>query len=283
MKKSQDQVARIRTRMIDGHTDDGSELFIGCRKRKRCSTERWTNEIGCNLEADKVIHTGTCEFEANMAEASTKEPLREENNQNTSRITRRDVLKIGQSLPDVGDEGHTVEDVLKFTDRKDNGQNDSTKLVGQEQAHVEMEQDNKSTTSQIVGVKSQKLSPLQIPTDRKTDACISPETGGKRRRVQHDYRRLSSSGYVDDYIGRERRFSSTSESELSLSPTPPKSKPHKMMLSPVADNVANGVQSGKEYFLLWESLMWTNTGCSLTLAINRIANNVGLESINVVV
>lgn len=35
---------------------------------------------------------------------------------------------------------------------------------------------------------------------------------GKRKRVQHDYRRLSSSGYLDDYeTSRERRFSSDSE------------------------------------------------------------------------
>jgi hypothetical protein len=30
------------------------------------------------------------------------------------------------------------------------------------------------------------------------------EINGKRRRVQHNYRRLSSSGYLDDYDGKER-------------------------------------------------------------------------------
>lgn len=35
---------------------------------------------------------------------------------------------------------------------------------------------------------------------------------GKRKRIQHDYRRLSSSGYLDDYeTSRERRFSSDSD------------------------------------------------------------------------
>lgn len=47
---------------------------------------------------------------------------------------------------------------------------------------------------------------------------------GKRRRIQHDYRRLSSSGYLDDYeTSRERRFSSDSASDAA-SPSPNKSK-----------------------------------------------------------
>ena len=38
------------------------------------------------------------------------------------------------------------------------------------------------------------------------DTCVSPENS-KRRRIQHDYRRLSSSGYVDDYeAGKAQRF-----------------------------------------------------------------------------
>jgi len=35
-------------------------------------------------------------------------------------------------------------------------------------------------------------------------ALTDTETPMKRRRVQHNYRRLSSAGYVDDYDGRER-------------------------------------------------------------------------------
>lgn len=56
------------------------------------------------------------------------------------------------------------------------------------------------------------------------DPCASPDSG-KRKRIQHDYRRLSSSGYMDDYVGgKERRFSSTSDSDMSSSPASPKSK-----------------------------------------------------------
>lgn len=48
----------------------------------------------------------------------------------------------------------------------------------------------------------------------------SPETPGKRKRVQHDYRRLSSSGYLEEEYGdyRQRYNSSTSDSDLSPSP-----------------------------------------------------------------
>ncbi|XP_072038776.1 uncharacterized protein [Amphiura filiformis] len=51
----------------------------------------------------------------------------------------------------------------------------------------------------------------------------SPETPGKRRRVQHDYRRLSSSGYLEEEYGdyRQRYNSSTSDSDLSPSPVRP--------------------------------------------------------------
>lgn len=65
--------------------------------------------------------------------------------------------------------------------------------------------------------KRQKIS-TGIP-----DPCVSPDAGTKRRRIQHDYRRLSNSGYLDDYVGREGRFS-TSDSDMSCSPSPPKQK-----------------------------------------------------------
>lgn len=60
------------------------------------------------------------------------------------------------------------------------------------------------------------------PVAHSPEPCSSPEVG-KRRRIQHDYRRLSSAGYLDDYeTRRERRFSS--ESDPSQSPSPTKSK-----------------------------------------------------------
>ena len=77
-----------------------------------------------------------------------------------------------------------------------------------------------------------KPAPICLPTtDVKCDPSISPENISKRRRVQHNYRRLSSSGYVDDYGGKDR-FCGTSESDMSLSPTPPKIKPVIKMKSP---------------------------------------------------
>ena len=99
--------------------------------------------------------------------------------------------------------------------------------------------------------KQLRVSPLQIPVKREADPCISPETG-KRRRIQHDYRRLSSSGYLDDYTGsgRERRFSSTSDSEHAEAncppTTPPKVKPIKIKLpKPANESPVNGVSHGK--------------------------------------
>ena len=86
-----------------------------------------------------------------------------------------------------------------------------------------------------------KLPLIQMPIENKMDLCISPDPG-KRRRIQHDYRRLSSSGYVDDYTGRER-FSSTSESELS--PTPPKVKPIKIKIQQnMLDDSLSGFHAG---------------------------------------
>ncbi|WAR26119.1 RSBNL-like protein [Mya arenaria] len=67
--------------------------------------------------------------------------------------------------------------------------------------------------------KKHKLSPSSSLVDFNENQEI-----GKRRRVQHDYRRLSSSGYLDDYeTSRERRFSSDSDA-TSTSPSPNKQK-----------------------------------------------------------
>ncbi|XP_062575093.1 uncharacterized protein LOC134237026 isoform X2 [Saccostrea cucullata] len=66
------------------------------------------------------------------------------------------------------------------------------------------------------------------------DPCISPDTG-KRKRIQHDYRRLSNSGYLDDYVCREGRFSATSDSDVGISPSPPKVK-----VKPVVNGTPTG-------------------------------------------
>lgn len=83
-----------------------------------------------------------------------------------------------------------------------------------------------TTTIQVSDAKRPKLS-ASLPSpghQQLPDPCASPESG-KRKRIQHDYRRLSSSGYMDDYVsGKERRFSSTSDSDVSSSPASPKPK-----------------------------------------------------------
>ncbi|XP_002738396.1 lysine-specific demethylase 9-like [Saccoglossus kowalevskii] len=68
---------------------------------------------------------------------------------------------------------------------------------------------------------------LEFLNDTKS---ISPDTG-KRKRIQHNYKRLSSSGYLDEvYADGRRRFSSTA-SESELSPSPPKHKARRKMLN----------------------------------------------------
>jgi len=57
---------------------------------------------------------------------------------------------------------------------------------------------------------------------RQPVAPVNTETPAKRRRVQHNYRRLSSAGYVDDYDGRER-FSGKDPIKNRLPPSKSKS------------------------------------------------------------
>ncbi|XP_041348081.1 lysine-specific demethylase RSBN1L-like [Gigantopelta aegis] len=49
------------------------------------------------------------------------------------------------------------------------------------------------------------------------DACVSPENS-KRRRIQHDYRRLSSSGYVDDYEAGKAQIFNTEDPSVIVAP-----------------------------------------------------------------
>jgi len=60
---------------------------------------------------------------------------------------------------------------------------------------------------------------------REQLASDDAETPVKRRRVQHNYRRLSSAGYVDDYDGRERFSGKQTKppTRSSLSPSKRKS------------------------------------------------------------
>lgn len=81
-------------------------------------------------------------------------------------------------------------------------------------------------------VCDEKLSPepkkpkLIIPSNPQliSDQSLSPESN-KRRRVQHNYRRLSSSGYVDDYEAGKRFANSDAESVAAASrPRSPRTK-----------------------------------------------------------
>ena len=79
-------------------------------------------------------------------------------------------------------------------------------------------------TGFVSDVENKAPEEAPVFTDVKTeitqsvDPVVSPECG-KRRRAQHDYRRLSSSGYMEDtYCDYRQRYSSTSDPELSPSP-----------------------------------------------------------------
>lgn len=108
-----------------------------------------------------------------------------------------------------------------------------------EQAEISAGIDNVVNNKQQASPPEPKRPRLLMPTNvqngnnTNSDACQSPESG-KRRRVQHDYRRLSSSGYGDDYEkGKDSRFSLSSDSDTSpnIAPKPrsnnssPKTKP----------------------------------------------------------
>ena len=83
-------------------------------------------------------------------------------------------------------------------------------------------QSNSSDVANTVKVKSQRPKRTGV---RELVASVDMEARVKRRRVQHNYRRLSSAGYVDDYDGRER-FSAeqtTTASGNRLSPSKSKS------------------------------------------------------------
>ncbi|XP_072176222.1 lysine-specific demethylase RSBN1L-like [Diadema setosum] len=71
-------------------------------------------------------------------------------------------------------------------------------------------EDISSGTPVFVDVKSE---------NQPNDQTVINTESGKRRRVQHDYRRLSSSGYTEDIYPYRQRYSSTSDPELSPSPS----------------------------------------------------------------
>lgn len=87
-------------------------------------------------------------------------------------------------------------------------------------------------TSDVENKAPEEENSLPVFSEVKIDNIQSPEgvlsspEYGKRRRVQHDYRRLSSSGYMEDmYNDYRQRYSSTSDPELSPSPSRQKHRP----------------------------------------------------------
>lgn len=94
----------------------------------------------------------------------------------------------------------------------------------------------------------QSESLLKTPPDPKLDLSVSPETpGSKRKRVQHNYRRLSSSGYLDDYEGKDRFTGSTAENDI-VDPVSPKGKSPGAKIKPLGrgltETMVNGVAPG---------------------------------------
>ena len=124
---------------------------------------------------------------------------------------------------------------VNMSTTKDTDNNDiKAKCTEGDSSHVHNRNDNKPQTATNAVTNIEKSPGGQPSVDNKPDALVSPETPTKRRRVHHDYRRLSSAGYVDDYekSGKER-FTQSNEKEFELlekemnavtSPTQPKPK-----------------------------------------------------------
>jgi hypothetical protein len=76
-----------------------------------------------------------------------------------------------------------------------------------------------ATASSVDGIDIRNLDNEDVLDSGIRAEDIGNSDHGKRKRVHHDYRKLSNSGYVDDAMGR--RYSS-STSSASESDTPPK-------------------------------------------------------------
>ncbi len=120
-------------------------------------------------------------------------------------------------------------------------------------SHVAKEQNKTTTADQTTTktpAKTLETPPTSVTPEIKVDSNISPDTPSKRRRVQHNYRRLSSSGYLDDYEGRER-FSGKNGGDADAStiimtmasPSSPNTKPHARHSKVKHESTVNGIQS----------------------------------------
>lgn len=74
---------------------------------------------------------------------------------------------------------------------------------------------NIPSKNSVTDSSSSSSQQIQSFDSSSSPTVISPDSG-KRRRIQHDYRRLSSSGYVDDYeTGKDSRFTSPTEADCT--------------------------------------------------------------------
>jgi hypothetical protein len=218
-----------------------------------------------------------------MADEEAKEPVVGETNQNIFEILNRDKIS-GDERGDVNVPDDSEEVVMDVppTDTlekaKENPENPHVNDVkARQNSHVHfqnkhdsmhvdppsvfIDRDRVDCASEIAENASDlsipvslSLCPLKstavtsvvsLPIREKSDLCISPESGSKRRRIQHDYRRLSSSGYLDDYEGGGReRFSAKINEPESPTTSPPKVKPLKLkvkqIVPPITVNLLNG-------------------------------------------
>ncbi|XP_013416187.1 serine/threonine-protein kinase PRP4 homolog isoform X2 [Lingula anatina] len=186
-----------------------------------------------------------------MAESSVSLSPRVENNQNIFDIIQKENVTAKENdAPEVDTSNKPATVVENKLSNAARDPKSFRNLPGQ-QCHFSTKDENKpdesmdeDTSSPEKGeVTPQRHSSTENQSstgcsEPKTESPVTPDMG-KRKRTHHDYRRLSSSGYVDDTEGKEK-FRPTSCSESELSPTPPKVMPLKIKL-PRADSLVNGV------------------------------------------
>lgn len=136
---------------------------------------------------------------------------------------------------------------------KENALNNTSQNCASGDAHVRDMDNNKLQTTPShasAPVNSSNSPGNKLTNDTKSPGISSPETLPKRRRVNHDYRLLSSSGYVDDYerSGKDR-FTIANEKDTDIlvkeieSPIATPS-PVKAMTSPVFTPEDDSAESG---------------------------------------
>ena len=125
--------------------------------------------------------------------------------------------------------------------------------------HVKPKGTIKNITPVIAAGLPQHLLAMQVTADVKSELTISPETAGKRRRIQHDYRRLSSSGFVDDesdVTARERNSAADRVLDAGVLSTDSKVQPLKLKVIKVQTTPETNPAMGGLYILLNSSIAY---------------------------